>query len=98
MDKDTVKAILLPHATELKNSGIQSLSLFGSVARGDATGQSDIDLMSDFDRARRLTLFDLAGLELRLAEILQAPVDLCDRRMMKDEVRLQAEREAVIVF
>jgi predicted nucleotidyltransferase len=98
MDKDTVKAILRPHATELKNSGIQSLSLFGSVARGDATGQSDIDLMSDFDRARRLTLFDLAGLELRLAEILQAPVDLCDRRMMKDEVRLQAEREAVIVF
>jgi predicted nucleotidyltransferase len=98
MDKHTVKAILQPHATELKNSGIQSLSLFGSVARGDATGQSDIDLMSDFERARRLTLFDFAGLELRLAEILQAPVDLCDRRMMKDEVRLEAEREAVIVF
>jgi predicted nucleotidyltransferase len=26
------------------------LSLFGSVARGEATAQSDIDLMGDFDR------------------------------------------------
>jgi predicted nucleotidyltransferase len=68
------------------------------VARGEATPSSDVDLIADFDRAKRLTLFDLAGLESRLSDILEVPVDLSDRRMLRDEVRIRAEREAVLVF
>ena len=98
MDVDHIKAALLPHVAELRKSGIERLSLFGSVARGDASPQSDVDLMGDFDPAKHLTLFDKAGLEVRLAEILDAPVDLCERRLLKDEVRVRAEREAVFVF
>ena len=36
----------------------------------EATEQSDIDLLGDFDLAKRLSLFDLAGLEFQSAEIL----------------------------
>jgi uncharacterized protein len=74
------------------------LSLFGSIPRGEATAQSDVDLMGEFDRERGLTLFDMAGLEVRLAEILETRVDLSDRHMLKEPVRLRAEREAVLAF
>lgn len=98
MDREQVLARLRAHEQELKGAGIISLSLFGSVARGVATEQSDIDLIGDFDRAKRLTLFDLAGLEVRLADILETRVDLADRRMLKDPVRVRAEREAILAF
>lgn len=98
MDSSTVIAKLREHEAELKDAGIVRLSVFGSVARGEATAQSDVDLMGDFDRAKRLTLFDMAGLELRLGQILEARVDLSDRRMLKEPVRVRAEREAVLAF
>jgi predicted nucleotidyltransferase len=98
MNPDDVRAMLLPHETELKDNGITSLSVFGSVARGDASDLSDIDLLTDFDRNKELTAFDKAGLEVRISEILRAPVELCDRRLVKEAVRVRAEREAVVVF
>jgi predicted nucleotidyltransferase/predicted HTH domain antitoxin len=98
IDKFTIIAKLREHEAELKAAGIVRLALFGSVARGDAAVRSDVDLMGDFDRARGLTLFDMAGLEVRLGEILETRVDLSDRRMLKKPVRLRAEREAVLAF
>jgi uncharacterized protein len=98
MDAENVKAILLPHEAELREEGIASLSVFGSVARGEATEQSDIDLIGDFDSNRTLTAFDKAGLEVRISEILRTQVELCDRRFVKDDVRAHAERKAMLVF
>jgi predicted nucleotidyltransferase len=99
MDKSTIIAKLREHEPELKAAGIVRLALFGSYARGTAVREaSDVDLIGDFDRAKGLTLFDMAGLEVRLAEILDAPVDLSDRRMLKEPVRVRAEREAVLAF
>jgi predicted nucleotidyltransferase len=98
MDKSVIIEKLREHEAELRAAGIVRLSIFGSVARGDATEQSDVDLMGDFDRANDLTVFDMAGLEVRLANILGAPVDLADRRMLKAPVRSRAEREAVLAF
>jgi predicted nucleotidyltransferase len=98
MKSEQVKAKLLPYVPELNEAGIVHLDVHGSVARGEATSSSDVDLIADFDRARRLTLFDLAGLESRLSDILEAPVDLSDRRMLKDDVRVRAQREGVLVF
>lgn len=74
------------------------LSIFGSVARGQASEESDVDLLGDFDLNRSLTAFDKAGLEVRISQILHSPVELCDRRLVKDDVRAQAEYEAVFVF
>ena len=48
--------------------------------------------------AKTLTLFDKAGLEVELGELLNSRVDPCDRAMVKEPVRLNAEREAVLVF
>jgi uncharacterized protein len=70
MNREHVLAQLRQHRQELERAGIVRLAVFGSVARGDNTAESDIDLMGDFDRARGLNLFDMVGLESILTEIV----------------------------
>jgi uncharacterized protein len=76
MDRDLVIARLRAHEQELKSAGVLKLRLFGSVARDEAGPDSDVDLMARFDKERCRTLFDYAGVEVRMAEILNVRVDL----------------------
>jgi predicted nucleotidyltransferase len=96
MNKEQVLAKLREHEPELKASGIVSLALFGSVARGERG--NDVDLMADFDAAKSLTLFDMVRLERRLAEIVGMPVDLASTKMLKERVKRRASRESVLAF
>jgi predicted nucleotidyltransferase len=45
MDKDQVIAKLREHETELRAAGAERVSIFGSVARGEATEESDLDVL-----------------------------------------------------
>ena len=74
--------------------GISELSVFGSVARGDAGPASDIDLLFVLEPDARLG-FALFDLEAELAEIFDRPVDLLPResvhRLIRDAVFAEAE-------
>jgi len=96
MDRAQVITTLRMHEQELRLAGILRLSLFGSIARGESG--NDVDLMAEFDPAKRLTLLDMVGLENRLAAILGAPVDLAPAKMLKEPVRSRASREAIHAF
>lgn len=98
MDRSTVLAKLRASESELKAAGITRLSLFGSVARGDASFESDVDLMAEFDPEKQFSLLDMIRLENRLADILGVSVDLAPARAMKDRIRERATREAVLAF
>jgi len=98
MDKEQIVSKLREHEPELRSAGVVHLLVFGSVARGEASPHSDVDIMGDFDRSKKLTLLDLSSLELFLSEILKARVDLSDRTMLKGPIRMRAEREAVLAF
>lgn len=98
MDRSNVLARLRECEPALKAAGITRLSLFGSVARGDASPESDVDLMAEFDPERQLSLLDMVRLENLLADIVGAPVDLTPARALKDRVRERAAREAVLAF
>ena len=98
MDKSAVIATLREHEPELKAAGITRLSLFGSVARGDASSESDVDLMAEFDPAKEFSLLDMVRLENRLADILGVRVDLAPARALKAGIRERATREAVLAF
>jgi predicted nucleotidyltransferase len=56
--------------------GARALRVFGSVARGEARPDSDLDLLVSFEPQR--TLLDLAGLELDLEDLLQCDVDVVE--------------------
>jgi len=63
-----------------------NVRVFGSVARGDATPDSDIDLLVDFEPGA--SLYDLSGLRLDLIDLLGREVDvLSDHDNMRLSLR-----------
>jgi len=98
MDRERILAILRDHAAELNAAGVAHLRVFGSVARGEACRESDVDLLADFEPSKRITLVTLGGIESRLGDLLGAQVDLSSAEWMRDHVRERALQEAVLVF
>src|ERR1700678_513463 len=98
MDKRFVIEKLLHHERELKAAGILHIRVFGSVARDEASSISDVDLLADFDKSRRITLVNVGSLQSRLSNMLGARVDLSSAEWMREPVKSRALREAVIVF
>jgi predicted nucleotidyltransferase len=95
---DDVIASLQSHAVELRRAGIRHLSLFGSVARGDAGPDSDVDLLVELDSEAHLTLIGLAGIELKLGELLGRKVDLLPEPVQKPRLRANVDRDRRNVF
>jgi predicted nucleotidyltransferase len=98
MKRDEVISKLRAHEAELKAAGILRLAIFGSVARGDNSPESDVDLLADFDETKHYTLLTMGRLESRLADLLETRVDLSSPEWLKESVRNQALREAVLAF
>ncbi|MEZ3157606.1 helix-turn-helix domain-containing protein [Microbacterium sp. BWR-S6Y] len=69
--------------------------VFGSVTRGDATDDSDIDLLVDF--SPDAGLLDEVGLRLALTDLLQVSVDVVASDTLRGELRDRILREAVPV-
>lgn len=82
---------------ELKRSGLRSLYLFGSRARGDHRPDSDVDLAFDADR-HGVDLWERAELLALLSEQLGQQVDLVDRAALHARVRPFVEPDLVRVF
>ncbi len=97
MGKGHVIQTLRAHEPELRAAGVMHLSIFGSVARDEASASSDVDLMAEFDSKRKMTLLDMVELESRLSDILKVKVDLTPAKTMKARVRERA-LEAVLAF
>lgn len=97
MDKDTVIRTLRAHEAELRAEGISHVYLFGSLARGEADEQSDIDLFFDYDDPR-FSLFDTMRVKERLSEILGGKVDAMTRDSVHRRIRKDVEAEAIPVF
>ena len=96
MDRETVIRTLREHEPKLRAAGVLSLRLFGSVARGEARPNSDVDLMARFEKG--LGIIDLAEIERVLSDLLGARVDLSQEGRLKNPIREEAEREAVLAF
>jgi predicted nucleotidyltransferase len=67
--------------------------VFGSVARGEATDASDVDLL--INTKPGCSLFDLGGLLEDLKELLGCPVDLVTEDGLKPRLRERVLREAI---
>ena len=90
---DQVISALRAHNRELHEAGIRQLSIFGSVARGDARDAIDVDLAVDLDPAARVGLFRLMGLQRRLSEILERAVDLLPEPVENPHLQKRIERD-----
>jgi predicted nucleotidyltransferase len=75
--------------------GARRVRVFGSVARGEADAQSDVDFLVELDPGR--SLLDLGGLQFELEALLGRPVDVVTERGLKARIRERVLREAVPV-
>jgi predicted nucleotidyltransferase len=73
--------------------GARNIRVFGSVARGEADEESDIDLLVEMEPSR--SLLDHAALWLELQEVLGRKVDVVSDRGIKPRIRERVLREAV---
>ncbi len=71
----------------------RNVRVFGSVARGEDTATSDVDLVVDLDDG--VGLLDLIGLERELRQLLGVKVDVIPANMMKPSMRASVLGEAI---
>jgi hypothetical protein len=95
-ERERVLRILRAHAPELRARGVLRLRLFGSMARGAAGPESDIDLVAEIDRSIRFSLIDHVGLEQDLADLLRRAVEISTAPWkMRPPMRAGVEAEAI---
>jgi predicted nucleotidyltransferase len=70
---------LKAHETALKARGVAHAALFGSVARDEQRGDSDIDILIELDPAARVTMFDYVDIKAYIAALFQGPADAVNR-------------------
>ena len=91
-----MKMLLDRHRNEIlalaKMRGARNIRVFGSVARDEATTDSDVDILVEMEPGR--SLLDLTGLQLDLEELLGRDVDVVTenglRPYLKDRVLAEA--------
>jgi hypothetical protein len=102
MNREQAITRLRAHEAELRAAGVARLSIFGSVARGDATGASDVDIvvrLSPDASQGGFTYFGrLDEINRRLEQILGCPVDVVTEPVRKERLRQAIEREAELAF
>ena len=82
-------AVLETHRTAIRvaaeRAKARSISLVGSVARNEDTDRSDYDFLVEFDEDA--DLFDIAGLQVDLTELLGQHVDVVDSSAVRESHR-----------
>ena len=93
MNIEEIKNEILP---VLKKHDVSKASLFGSVVRGEAREDSDIDILVEFKGKK--SLLDLAGLKIELEELVGRRIDILTYNslhpLLKD--RILSEQEAIL--
>jgi hypothetical protein len=73
--------------------GAYNVRIFGSVARGEADSNSDVDFLVEMEPGR--SLLDLGGLLMDLQELLGCNVDLVTEKGLRERIRERVLKEAI---
>ncbi|MBI5903865.1 MAG: nucleotidyltransferase family protein [Deltaproteobacteria bacterium] len=96
MDNNQIERIKENLAGVLERNGVKKAAIFGSVARGEATEESDIDLLVEFEGKK--SLLDLSGLKLELEDILGRKVDVLTYNSLHPLLRDRILKEQVLIL
>ena len=93
MNLDDILTTIAAHESELRQRHVASLSVFGSVVRGEARPDSDVDILVEFDEP--VGLFAVFQLQRYLEMLLGRPVQLVEREAVLKHLQERIFREAV---
>ena len=94
LDRDDIISILREQMVRSR-FGIKSLFLFGSVARNEATQESDLDFIVNFDGA--ITFDRYMDLKIFLEHLFNKKIDLAIEDTLKPQIRQKIFEEAIDV-
>jgi uncharacterized protein len=97
-ERERVLRIICAHEAELRALGVSRLWLFGSLARGEAGADSDVDVMIAIPRGRKFSLFDLGEVRVELCELLGRKVDVVIKEDLAPEFHGDISPELVQAF
>jgi predicted nucleotidyltransferase len=87
--KDAIVPILIRH--HIKRAGI-----FGSIAKGDATSESDIDILVEL--GDQISLLEFVGIKYELEDLLGKKVDLVEYQAVKPRLKNQIMSEEIRIY
>jgi len=89
---------LKAHRPELERMGVRHAAVFGSLARGEETPESDVDILIETDPALVRSLFAYGGIQQSLEEWIGWPVDLAGKERLRRGAAAEAQRDAIHAF
>ena len=95
MSRDSVLELLNTHRTNFAQYNVQSLAVFGSVARDEARADSDVDILVNFNGPA--TFDGYMNLKFYLEDLLNCSVDLVTPKALKPKMKSYVEKEAIRV-
>ena len=93
MNVEEIKEKILPI---LKRYGVTRAGVFGSVVRGEAKEDSDVDILVEIES--KISLLDFVGLQLELEEALGKRVDLGEYGTIKPIIKDRILKEQVVIL
>ncbi|MBR1188405.1 nucleotidyltransferase domain-containing protein [Bradyrhizobium sp. AUGA SZCCT0240] len=97
MERDEAISRLRQHEADLKRLGVEHLYMFGSMARGEAKHDSDVDLFFDYEKGK-LGVYELMDVKEYAASILGRKTEIMTRDSLHKALRDTIEATAVRVF
>jgi predicted nucleotidyltransferase len=97
-ERERVVADLRRQAPRLRALGIIRLSLFGSMARGEAGPESDVDLLVELDPESRFSLFELVDLQDHLRTLIGRPAHFAFASKLRPWLREEIDHEAIAIY
>ena len=80
----------------LRDCGAKKISIFGSYIRGEATPESDLDIIVEFEES--ISLIDLVGFEMDLSEQLGIKVELLTEKSISPYIIEDVLAEAKVIY
>ena len=98
MRRDEALEKLRSMEQSLRSQGVSRLYLFGSVARDEATSESDVDVAFDITAGAEFDAWDQGRIIMDLADALGTPVDLIERRAFSNRMEREVKADLIQVF
>ena len=95
MTRDDVLQKLAAARGDLDRFAVERLSVFGSIARDEATDDSDVDVLVEFTEGAVVGIFEFVRLRRFLAGLLGRSVDLATPAALHHALRDEILREAI---
>jgi len=97
MKKEKIIEILKSNRALLEEYHVRSLSVFGSIVRGEAGAGSDVDILVEFEPGADIGLFEFIRLRDALSDLIGMPVDMGTPDALHPALKDDILREALHV-